>query len=70
MIPLPLSDFMQACRKDTVTQDEAHQSPAVSIERVLAEEKASYIVCLTATPERRDGHHPILYMLNENPPEE
>ena len=24
--------------------------------------KAKYIVGLTATPERKDGHHPIIYM--------
>jgi superfamily II DNA or RNA helicase len=34
----------------------------VSFERVLAEVKARYVVGLTATPQRRDGHHPILNM--------
>jgi len=45
-----------------VIHDEAHHSPAVSFERILAEVKARYIVGLTATPQRRDGHHPILHM--------
>ncbi len=45
-----------------VIQDEAHHCPAVSFERVLAEVKAKYVVGLTATPQRRDGHHPILTM--------
>jgi superfamily II DNA or RNA helicase len=45
-----------------VIQDEAHHVPAVSFERVLAEVKARYIVGLTATPQRRDGLHPILHM--------
>lgn len=42
--------------------DECHHLPAVSFERVLAEAKARYIVGLTATPQRRDGHHPISEM--------
>ncbi|MBM4131672.1 restriction endonuclease subunit R, partial [bacterium] len=45
-----------------VIQDESHHCPAVSFERVLAEMKARYVVGLTATPQRRDGHHPILTM--------
>jgi superfamily II DNA or RNA helicase len=42
-----------------VIVDECHHVPAVSFERVLAEVKARYVVGLTATPQRRDGHHPI-----------
>lgn len=45
-----------------IIQDESHHCPAVSFERVLAEVKARFVVGLTATPERRDGHHPILTM--------
>jgi len=41
-----------------VIVDECHHLPAVSFERVLAEAKARYVVGLTATPQRRDGHHP------------
>ena len=42
--------------------DECHHLPAVSFERVLAEVKARYVIGLTATPHRRDGHHPITTM--------
>ena len=45
-----------------VIVDECHHLPAVSFERVLSEVKASYLVGLTATPQRRDGHHPITEM--------
>ena len=45
-----------------VIVDECHHLPAVSFERVLAEAKARYVVGLTATPQRRDGHHPITTM--------
>ena len=45
-----------------VIVDECHHLPAVSFERVLAEAKAHYVVGLTATPQRRDGHHPITTM--------
>jgi superfamily II DNA or RNA helicase len=34
----------------------------VSFERVLAEVRARFITGLTATPQRRDGHHPIIEM--------
>jgi superfamily II DNA or RNA helicase len=45
-----------------VIVDECHHLPAVSFERVLSEVKARYVVGLTATPQRRDGHHPITEM--------
>ena len=45
-----------------VIVDECHHVPAVSFERVLSEVRARYVVGLTATPHRRDGHHPILGM--------
>jgi superfamily II DNA or RNA helicase len=45
-----------------VIVDECHHVPAVSFERVLSEIKARYVLGLTATPHRRDGHHPILEM--------
>jgi len=43
-----------------VIVDECHHVPAVSFERVMREVKARYVTGLTATPRRRDGHHPIL----------
>jgi len=45
-----------------VIVDECHHCPCVSFERVLAEVRARYITGLTATPQRRDGHHPIINM--------
>jgi superfamily II DNA or RNA helicase len=45
-----------------VIVDECHHLPAVSFERVLSHVKARFIVGLTATPQRRDGHHPITEM--------
>lgn len=45
-----------------IVVDECHHVPAVSFERVLREVKARFITGLTATPYRRDGHHPILHM--------
>jgi superfamily II DNA or RNA helicase len=42
--------------------DECHHLPAVSFERVLSEVKARLVVGLTATPQRRDGHQPIIHM--------
>ena len=44
-----------------VIVDECHHIPAVSFENVLKKVSARYITGLTATPTRRDGHHPILH---------
>jgi superfamily II DNA or RNA helicase len=43
-----------------VVVDECHHVPAVSFERVMRETRARYVTGLTATPQRRNGHHPIL----------
>ncbi|GBE44927.1 type III restriction enzyme, res subunit [bacterium BMS3Bbin11] len=42
--------------------DECHHLPALSFERLLSEVTARYVVGLTATPQRRDGLHPIMHM--------
>ena len=44
-----------------VIVDECHHVPAVSFEKVMRTVRARYIIGLTATPQRRDGHHPILH---------
>ena len=44
-----------------VIVDECHHVPAVSFEKVMRQVQARYITGLTATPQRRDGHHPILH---------
>lgn len=45
-----------------VIVDECHHSPAVNFERVLREVNARYVYGLTATPIRKDGHQPIIFM--------
>jgi superfamily II DNA or RNA helicase len=42
--------------------DECHHLSAVSFEQVLRQVKARYVTGLTATPQRKDGHHPIIVM--------
>ena len=44
-----------------VVVDECHHVPAVSFERVMNAVSARFVTGLTATPKRRDGHHPILH---------
>ena len=54
--------------KDFVTEygqvivDECHHISAFSFEQVLRQIRAKYVVGLTATPTRKDGHHPIIFM--------
>lgn len=45
-----------------VIVDECHHLPAVTFERVMQQIKARYVLGLTATPYRRDGHQPIILM--------
>ena len=45
-----------------VIVDECHHVPAFSVERLLRDLPARAIAGLTATPRRRDGHHPIIAM--------
>ncbi len=42
--------------------DECHHVGAVSFEKVLTQAKAKYVLGLTATPYRGDGHQPIIHM--------
>ena len=55
---------VKECVKDygMVVVDECHHVPAPSFELVLKSTRAKYIYGLTATPARRDGHHPIIFM--------
>ena len=52
------------CVKDygMVIADECHHASAFSYESILKTTNARYIYGLTATPTRKDGHHPILFM--------
>jgi len=45
-----------------VIVDECHHLSAFSFEQVLKQVRARYVLGLTATPVRRDGHHPIITM--------
>jgi superfamily II DNA or RNA helicase len=45
-----------------VIVDECHHLSAFSFEAILKQVKAKYVTGLTATPIRRDGHHPIILM--------
>jgi superfamily II DNA or RNA helicase len=45
-----------------VIVDECHHISAFTFEQVMRQVRARYIVGLTATPTRKDGHHPIIYM--------
>ena len=45
-----------------VIADECHHLTAFSFEQVMRQVKAKFIVGLTATPARKDGRHPIIFM--------
>jgi superfamily II DNA or RNA helicase len=45
-----------------VIVDECHHLSAFSFEQVMKQVKAKYVIGLTATPTRKDGHHPIIFM--------
>lgn len=64
---------MQSCLSDNevksfvrnygmVIVDECHHVPAFSFEQVLKYVNARYVYGLTATPIRKDGHQPIIFM--------
>ena len=52
------------CVKDygMVIVDECHRVSAFSFETILKNVNSKYVYGLTATPVRKDGHHPIIYM--------
>jgi len=45
-----------------VIVDECHHVSAFSFEEILKSINAKYVYGLTATPFRKDGHHPIIFM--------
>lgn len=45
-----------------VIVDECHHVSSVSFEQVLRQVTATYVYGLTATPIRKDGHQPIIFM--------
>ncbi len=42
--------------------DECHHVSAPNYDRLLSDVRARFVLGLTATPERQDGHHPIIFM--------
>lgn len=42
--------------------DECHHISAANFSRIISSTSAKYIYGLTATPIRKDGHHPIIFM--------
>lgn len=42
--------------------DECHHISAANFSRIISSSDAKYIYGLTATPIRKDGHHPIIFM--------
>jgi superfamily II DNA or RNA helicase len=55
-----LGEFLD--RYGQIIADECHHLSAFSFESLLKQAKARYVVGLTATPIRRDGHQPIIFM--------
>jgi superfamily II DNA or RNA helicase len=55
---------VKECVKDygMVIVDECHHVSAFSFELILKSVNAKYVYGLTATPSRKDGHHPIITM--------
>ena len=45
-----------------VIVDECHHISAFTFEQVMRQVKPKYVLDLTATPTRKDGHHPIIYL--------
>ncbi|MGA8086723.1 MAG: DEAD/DEAH box helicase family protein [Terracidiphilus sp.] len=45
-----------------VIVDECHHISAFTFEQVMRQVKAKFVLGLTATSTRKDGHHPIIYM--------
>lgn len=45
-----------------VIVDECHHVSAFSLEQILKNVRSKYVYGLTATPTRKDGHQPIIYM--------
>lgn len=65
--------LLQSCINDNVVKpfvreygmvivDECHHAPAFNFERILCEVNARYVYGLTATPIRKDGHQPIIFL--------
>jgi len=63
MQSLNSGEEVKECIQDygMVIIDECHHVPAASFEQIMKKTTARFVYGLTATPARRDGHHPILF---------
>ena len=63
MQSLNSGEEVKECVQDygMVIIDECHHVPAASFEQIMKKTTARFVYGLTATPARRDGHHPILF---------
>jgi superfamily II DNA or RNA helicase len=52
-----------AAKYEQIVIDECHHVPAPSFDLILSKLPVRYTLGLTATPFRKDGHHPIIFML-------
>ena len=69
---IDIATIQSLVRKDEVAEvvadyghvivDECHHLSAFSFEKVIKRTKAKYVLGLTATPVRKDGHQPIIMM--------
>jgi len=55
-----LGELLDQCGQIII--DECHHLSAFSFEAILKQAKSKFVVGLTATPIRRDGHQPIIFM--------
>jgi superfamily II DNA or RNA helicase len=64
MQSLSRQDEVKECVKNygMIIADECHHASAFTYEQILKTTNARYVYGLTATPTRKDGHHPILFM--------
>ena len=55
---------IKGCVQDygMIIADECHHASAFTYESILKSARAKYVYGLTATPTRKDGHHPIFFM--------
>ncbi len=64
MQSLTIDHEAKECVRDygMVIVDECHHISAVSFEQIIKKVRSKYVYGLTATPVRRDGRHPIIFM--------
>ena len=51
-----------SCQYGMIIVDECHHAASLQFETILKRFQSKYVLGLSATPNRRDGHQPIVYM--------